>query len=118
MNMIKYANPTSRHTHTHTYIVGNGRVLSIDPKIYKQSILMLTLHLECFCVHQQRIVPQKDLFQPAEICIWYNGIWYNEAFFIVAPWCQISKYGLAHDHNIIYTNIMLVRHNLFIVYWR
>jgi hypothetical protein len=47
-----------------THILGNGRVLSIDPKIYKQSILVLTLHLECFCAHQQRIVLQKDLFQP------------------------------------------------------
>jgi hypothetical protein len=58
----------SRHTHTH--ILGNGQVLSIDPKIYKQSILMLTLHLEYFCVHQQQIILQKDLFQTAEICIW------------------------------------------------
>jgi hypothetical protein len=39
-------------------------------------------------VHQKIIVLQKDLFQPTEICIWYN-----EAFFIVAPWCQIPKYG-------------------------
>jgi hypothetical protein len=74
-------------THTHN-ILGNGRVLSIDPKIYKQSILMLTLHLECLCVHQQRIVLQKDVFQSAEICIWYN-----EAFIIVSPWYQIPKYG-------------------------
>jgi hypothetical protein len=50
----------SRYTH----ILGNSRVLSIYPKIYKQSIFVLTLHLECFCVHQQRIVLQKDLFQP------------------------------------------------------
>jgi hypothetical protein len=64
----------------------------MDPKIYKQSILMLTLHLECCCVHQQRIVLQKDPFQPAEICIWYN-----EAFFIVAPCYQIPKYGPAYS---------------------
>jgi hypothetical protein len=48
---------------------------------------MLILHLECFCVHQQQIVLQKDLFQLAEICIWYN-----KTFFIVAPWCQITEY--------------------------
>jgi hypothetical protein len=48
---------------------------------------MLTLQLNCFCVHRQRIVLQKDLFQPAEIYIWCN-----ETFFIVAPWCQIPKY--------------------------
>jgi hypothetical protein len=75
-------------THTYTHILGNDRVLSIDSKIYKQFILMLILNLECFCVHQQRIVIQKDLYQLAEICIWYN-----EAFLIVTLWCQIPKYG-------------------------
>jgi hypothetical protein len=36
---------THTHTHTHTYS-DNGRVLSIDPKIYKQSILILTMQFE------------------------------------------------------------------------